>query len=139
MALIECAECGKEVSSLAVACPNCGCPAQQATSELNLTESKTNQGQEKSSGSSDSDKGCAVALLAGIAVAFILGLSLTTCNGEPNDSQSSAEDIAKSITEYCANEAGIPVIPADSPRDHAISPSEMSKFTTCVDKQMYGK
>ena len=26
MALIKCAECGKEISSLATACPNCGCP-----------------------------------------------------------------------------------------------------------------
>jgi len=106
---------------------------------LNLLETKTTQGQDKSPAGDDSDKGCAAALLAGIAVAFILGLSLTTCSGEPSGSQRSSEDIAKSITEYCANEAGIPVIPADSPRDHAITPSEMSKFTACVDKQMYGK
>lgn len=26
MALIKCPECGKEVSSLAKSCPNCGCP-----------------------------------------------------------------------------------------------------------------
>ena len=27
MALINCPECGKEISNKAVACPNCGCPA----------------------------------------------------------------------------------------------------------------
>jgi hypothetical protein len=26
MALIKCSECGKDVSSLANKCPNCGCP-----------------------------------------------------------------------------------------------------------------
>lgn len=26
MALIKCSECGKEISSKATACPNCGCP-----------------------------------------------------------------------------------------------------------------
>ena len=28
MALINCSECGKEISDKAVACPNCGCPAE---------------------------------------------------------------------------------------------------------------
>lgn len=32
MALITCSECGKEFSSKASACPNCGCP----TSEMNI-------------------------------------------------------------------------------------------------------
>ena len=31
MALIKCPECGKEISSLAVACPNCGAPIQSAS------------------------------------------------------------------------------------------------------------
>ncbi len=30
MALIKCSECGKEISSLAVTCPNCGAPNQSA-------------------------------------------------------------------------------------------------------------
>ena len=29
MALINCPECGKEISDRAVACPNCGCPVQK--------------------------------------------------------------------------------------------------------------
>lgn len=33
MALIKCPECGKEISSLAKSCPNCGCP---------ISETKTN-------------------------------------------------------------------------------------------------
>ena len=35
MALIQCSECGKEVSDKATACPNCGCPlAEMSTSGL---------------------------------------------------------------------------------------------------------
>ena len=30
MALIKCKECGKEFSDKATACPNCGCPIEQA-------------------------------------------------------------------------------------------------------------
>ena len=29
MALIKCPECGKEISSLAKSCPNCGCPIEK--------------------------------------------------------------------------------------------------------------
>ena len=35
MALINCPECGKEISDKAVSCPNCGCPI----TELQNTES----------------------------------------------------------------------------------------------------
>ena len=31
MALIKCPECGKEISSLAKVCPNCGCPSEIMT------------------------------------------------------------------------------------------------------------
>lgn len=30
MALVRCKECGKEVSSMAKSCPNCGCPIDTA-------------------------------------------------------------------------------------------------------------
>lgn len=33
MALINCHECGKEVSDKAVACPHCGCPIEEANSK----------------------------------------------------------------------------------------------------------
>lgn len=33
MALIKCGECGKEVSSKAVACPYCGCPIEETVKE----------------------------------------------------------------------------------------------------------
>ena len=32
MALVNCPECGKEISSLARACPNCGCPVEEMRS-----------------------------------------------------------------------------------------------------------
>ena len=37
MALIKCNECGKEISSRALTCPNCGCP-----SNIDLASTKTN-------------------------------------------------------------------------------------------------
>lgn len=43
MALIKCAECGKEFSDKAQACPNCGCP----TLEAKKQETKTEKAQEK--------------------------------------------------------------------------------------------
>ena len=38
MALIICEECGKEFSSRAVACPNCGCPNQEAQPQQMVAE-----------------------------------------------------------------------------------------------------
>ncbi len=35
MALINCPECGKEISDKATTCPNCGCPVAKETEELN--------------------------------------------------------------------------------------------------------
>ena len=37
MALIKCAECGKEISSKASSCPNCGCPIEKETRKVILT------------------------------------------------------------------------------------------------------
>ena len=42
MALIECKECGKEVSSKATTCPNCGNPINTKGSKENGGEQKTN-------------------------------------------------------------------------------------------------
>ncbi len=38
MALIQCPECGKTVSSLAVSCPHCGCPIAQEQEEMPAIE-----------------------------------------------------------------------------------------------------
>lgn len=40
MALIECHECGKEVSNLARSCPGCGAPISDDVSQLDATESE---------------------------------------------------------------------------------------------------
>lgn len=43
VALIKCAECGKEISSLATACPHCGCPRefQAEATDLNTQSTST--------------------------------------------------------------------------------------------------
>lgn len=96
---------------------------------------KTQENQSQSATDENSDKGCAVALLGGIAITFVLALGLTTCSGGESSDQQAPEEVAQSVTSYCMNEAGIS---ADSP-NHAITPGEMIKLTECVDKQMYGK
>ena len=39
MALIKCPDCGKEISSRAISCPNCGCPINNATTTTTTTVS----------------------------------------------------------------------------------------------------
>ena len=38
MALINCPECGKEISDRVKACPNCGFPLQEETNEVKQVE-----------------------------------------------------------------------------------------------------
>ena len=37
MSLIKCPECGKEVSTFAITCPNCGCPIKKIVDDEALT------------------------------------------------------------------------------------------------------
>jgi len=39
MALIKCPECGKEVSSMAPTCPNCGCPIKKEETSIRVKAS----------------------------------------------------------------------------------------------------
>ena len=49
MSLIKCKECGKEISSLAKACPHCGCPVTEPESVPSTPTEipKTNADEEK--------------------------------------------------------------------------------------------
>jgi len=48
MALINCTECGKEISDRAVCCPNCGCPVELSEVESNSEGKDQNSGKETS-------------------------------------------------------------------------------------------
>lgn len=75
MALTKCTECEKEISSFATVCPNCGFPVQQnGASE----ETQTTQDKIKNAPDANSERGCAIALLVGIAIVFILDLAKCT-------------------------------------------------------------
>jgi hypothetical protein len=63
MALINCRECGKEISDLAAACPHCGAPLKVAA---------------PSSRSASSNTGC-LAIVGGLAVIFLFGAMIRGC------------------------------------------------------------
>lgn len=42
MALINCIECGREISSLAVSCPHCGCPRECQTRDVDIDTGAAN-------------------------------------------------------------------------------------------------
>lgn len=99
MALINCPECGKEISDKAASCPNCGCPIEKTA---NVQESvEYYQGSTKRESTSKKG-GCGKAIL--IFLAIIGGLLLIgTCSGsssKKSDSFSNTESAAKVWAEY---------------------------------------
>lgn len=132
MALINCAECGREISSLAASCPNCGFPVQQKEGDELTTTPVQKTGASKVE---QENTQAAKILLVAIVLAVIFGVA--TCSGGPESTPQTDEHIGKKITAYCMHEAGIPE-EEDDPT-HAITPIEMEKLTACVNKQIYGR
>ena len=110
MALINCKECGNTVSDSAKSCPQCGV---------------------KIAGGS----GFGTIAIIGIVV-FILFIIITANAPSYNETVEKANaDLATSITQGCASEAGIPT---NDPQ-HKITPYEMSRMTACVDRNLTSK
>lgn len=78
MALIKCAECGKEISDRAESCPNCGCPVGESVAEEvgNDYEESEYEEEEESEEYVEDEKqsglGVASFILAIIVLAFAL-------------------------------------------------------------------
>ena len=78
MAIIRCPECGKEVSTEAVACLNCGYPVAKilnSESQTNITVNQTDNTESQTNHHSEPKKktsGVAIAVVAIIAVVGIL-------------------------------------------------------------------
>jgi hypothetical protein len=107
MALINCKECGNAVSDSAKSCPQCGV---------------------KIAGGS----GFGTMAKIGIAV-FILFIIITANAPNYNEAvDKSKADLATSITQGCASEAGIPT---NDPQ-HKITLDEMNRMTACVDRSL---
>ena len=79
MALISCKECYKQISDKAVACPNCGCPAE--TTKINIirppvSTTSYNIDSKASSDDLNTGKGCLIAIVA--IVVMLIGVVLLT-------------------------------------------------------------
>lgn len=65
-----------------------------------------------------------------VVLLVIIGSCSDKSDNSSSASSSAAKSYATSITESCAREAGIP-----TGSSHAITPSEMRDFTSCVDRK----
>ena len=64
MALIKCPECGRQVSDKARACPGCGCPVADETSEDEILNTKSTDAPDSTKiMSSSQNNGSAICLL----------------------------------------------------------------------------
>lgn len=99
MALINCPECGKEISDKAGNCPNCGCPIQPeqetvkdnrgerwSSEQSSKTETKKNQDKSKKKG------GCLKVLLIVVAICMVLEIISSIGGNDEEDSPSVNEN-----------------------------------------------
>ncbi|MHC1701474.1 MAG: zinc-ribbon domain-containing protein [Humidesulfovibrio sp.] len=86
MALINCQECGKEISDQAVSCPNCGHPQRAAEpAPITTHEKKTNTG-------------CAIASAVGVCLILVVLLALCGKSGpETVDKGNKQGNLAKMV------------------------------------------
>lgn len=96
MALINCPECGKEISDKAGNCPNCGCPIQpeQEAAKDNRGERWSSEQSSKTVTKKNQDKpkkkgGCLKVLLVIVAVIVVIGIIGSLGGGDDNESGNS--------------------------------------------------
>lgn len=96
MALMPCSECGKQISSLAVACPQCGAPVSERD------EAPSTQ-QSESGASQDGNRGCLqVALvIAALIAASSIVLVVVTANDAKSDPRSAEQRRDEKAIELC--------------------------------------
>lgn len=136
MVLIECDECGREISDSASVCPGCGYPQdwdmedeeEEYFAQESLREEKTLS-------------------LRKISIYFlfflfllVLGTCVYTASNIPEVSNSpdkwnsyqQSSNWSTKLVKRCAREAGIP----ESDPKHAVTPEEMIVLTACIDREM---
>jgi hypothetical protein len=86
VALIECTECGNQISSLAAACPKCGAPTgtAQGVGTPATTAPSSNKGSKTT--------GC-LTVIAAFVVIGLVSSSLEKCSGESTPSTPSTRDL----------------------------------------------
>lgn len=87
MALLQCSECGKQISDKASACPNCGNPVVQESSQIKITHKQEGSfekgfGETLGSQVADGIGGCLRIIVAVIIVLFILFVILVGILGQ---------------------------------------------------------
>lgn len=91
MSLIKCTECGKEISDLAISCPNCGAPVtQEITGSTNTPHVETSsQAQEKRPKKKGS---CLKTILIVLGVIILIGVIGNLIGGGKNSEEEPAEN-----------------------------------------------
>lgn len=107
MALIKCKECDNQISDTAKSCPQCGAKLSGIT-------------------------GCGTMILVGIVIFVLFAIIAANVPSYDNSVDKAKADLANSITQQCASEAGIP---ANDPQ-HKITHDEMSRLSACVDRNI---
>src|SRR5262249_47870225 len=125
MALIRCHECGKEISSLATACPSCGAPPRSAMAPPPLPT------QPRPASRAKQLFGGTIALLTGV----VLVLVIRGVTNQPNPSSVAASPTpatAKLATSSAPIETASERLPSPPAAEHPTSELATSSATTAT-------
>lgn len=116
MALINCSECGKEISDKASACPNCGNPiSAQTTPDQETVVRQVHEQAKKPQGKPTKKKTGCLTWIAAICLGFVLLLVIGVIAGKKDN-----ESTLHSITSKATQETNPAINTSDLPRLTAI-------------------
>ena len=135
MAIIKCAECGRDISDAAAACPGCGHPLKPNAESSRAPAVTPQPATAKSTSGGGLPKGALllVVVLGLLGTCVYIGRDSSTSNDRGSsayESYQKSSSPAAMLTKRCATVAGIP---ANDPK-HRITPDEMRRFTSCIDR-----
>jgi type II secretory pathway pseudopilin PulG len=119
MALINCSECGHEVSDKAASCPNCGAPIEQ--------DGDSYEGNENKQGLNPKTKAI-IAVVAALVMVGWVGSSFLEELASHRESQLQVEDFSKQLQE-ARKEAGLAGNPLEELETDVVTKAEYDRLT----------